>query len=153
MLFLHHYKSVDVRVQIKEMFLFFPILRRKFLFFPIFSYFSAFSFLFSYFLQVIWHLTPCDMTFCDPEIRIIDLSSRTFHVLVTTRVDWNSNDCFKNRNDCFKWQRPFTKGKIATPSSKDLDLAFLDTENQDNGGQDTLNEEEDIVLVDDDEDW
>ena len=56
MRFSHHYKSVDVRVQIKQMFLFFPILRRKFLFF---SYFSAFSFLFSYFLQVIWHLTPC----------------------------------------------------------------------------------------------
>ena len=26
----------------------------------------------------------------------------------------NGNDCFKNDNDCFKWQRPFTKGKIAT---------------------------------------
>ena len=25
----------------------------------------------------------------------------------------NGNDCFKNGNDCFKWQRPFTKGKIA----------------------------------------
>ena len=36
LLFSHHYKSVDVRVQMKEMFLFFPILRRKFLFFPIF---------------------------------------------------------------------------------------------------------------------
>ena len=36
MLFSHHYKSVDVRVQIKEMFLFFPILRRKLLFFSIF---------------------------------------------------------------------------------------------------------------------
>ena len=58
MRFSHHYKSVDVRVQINEMFLFFPILRRKFLFF---SYFSAFSFLFSYFLQVIWHLTPCSV--------------------------------------------------------------------------------------------
>ena len=46
-----HHKLVDVRVQIKEMFLFFPI----------FSYFSAFLFLFSYFLQVIWHLTPCDI--------------------------------------------------------------------------------------------
>ena len=52
MLFSHHYKSVDIRVQIKEMFLFFPILRRKFLFFPIFQHFH------SYFLQVIWHLTP-----------------------------------------------------------------------------------------------
>ena len=39
MLFSHHYKSVDVRVQIKEMFLFFPILRRKFLFFLFFSIF------------------------------------------------------------------------------------------------------------------
>ena len=40
-----HYKSVDVRVQIKEMFLFFPILRRKFLFFsifiPIFLFFTS----------------------------------------------------------------------------------------------------------------
>ena len=56
MRFSHHYKSVDVRVQIKGIFLFVPILRRKFLFF---SYFSEFSFLFSYFLQVIWHLTTC----------------------------------------------------------------------------------------------
>ena len=55
----HHYKSVDVRVQIKEMFLFFSYFEEKI---PIFSYFSAFSFLFSYFLQVIWHLTPC--SFC-----------------------------------------------------------------------------------------
>ena len=39
MLFSHHYKSVDVRVQIKELFLFFPILRRKFLFFLFFSIF------------------------------------------------------------------------------------------------------------------
>ena len=64
--FSHHYKSVDVRVQIKEMFLFFSYFEEKV---PIFSYFSAFSFLFfpifqhfhSYFpifLQVIWHLTP-----------------------------------------------------------------------------------------------
>ena len=28
----------------------------------------------------------------------------------------NGNDCFKNGNDCFKWQRPFTKGKIAASS-------------------------------------
>ena len=42
MLFSHHYKSVDVRVQIKEMFLFFPILRRKFLFFPIFQHFHSY---------------------------------------------------------------------------------------------------------------
>ena len=55
MRFLHHYKSVDVRVQIKEMFLFFSYFDEKV---PIFSYFSAFSFLFSYFLQVIWHLIP-----------------------------------------------------------------------------------------------
>ena len=34
-----HHKSEDVRVQIKEMFLFFPILRRKFLFFLFFSIF------------------------------------------------------------------------------------------------------------------
>ena len=38
MRFSHHYKSVDVRVQIKEMFLFF-------------SYFSAFSFLFPIFCK------------------------------------------------------------------------------------------------------
>ena len=38
----HRYKSVDVRVQIKEMFLFFPILRRKFLFFPIFQHFHSY---------------------------------------------------------------------------------------------------------------
>ena len=25
----------------------------------------------------------------------------------------NGNNCFKNGNDFFKWQRPFTKGKIA----------------------------------------
>ena len=41
-LFSHHYKSVDVRVQMKEMFLFFPILRRKFLFFPIFQHFHSY---------------------------------------------------------------------------------------------------------------
>ena len=56
-LFSHHYKSVDVRVQIKAMFLFFPILRRKFLFFPIFQHFHSNFPIF--FLQVIWHLTPC----------------------------------------------------------------------------------------------
>ena len=28
----------------------------------------------------------------------------------------NGNDCFKNDNDCSKWQRPFTKGKIASPA-------------------------------------
>ena len=56
MRFSHHYKSVDVRVQIKEMFVFFPYFEEKV---PIVSYFSAFSFLFSYLLQVIWHLTPC----------------------------------------------------------------------------------------------
>ena len=43
MRFSHHYKSVDVRVQIKEMFLFFSYFEEKV---PIFSYFSAFSFLF-----------------------------------------------------------------------------------------------------------
>ena len=32
--------------------------------------------------------------------------------MATTIV--NGNDCFKNGNDCLKWQRPFTKGKIAT---------------------------------------
>ena len=41
MWFSQYYKSVDVRVQIKEMFLFFPILRRKFLFFPIFLCFHS----------------------------------------------------------------------------------------------------------------
>ena len=46
MRFSHHYKSVDVRVQIKEMFPFFSYFEEKV---PIFSYFSAFSFLFSYF--------------------------------------------------------------------------------------------------------
>ena len=45
MLFSYHYKLVDVRVQIKEMFLFFFYFEEKV---PIFSYF----------LQVIWHLTP-----------------------------------------------------------------------------------------------
>ena len=34
-----HHKSVYVRVQVKEIFLFFPILRRKFLFFPTFHIF------------------------------------------------------------------------------------------------------------------
>ena len=58
MRFSHHYKSVDVRVQIKKMFPFFSYFEEKV---PIFSYFSAFSFLFSYFLQVIWHLTPWNM--------------------------------------------------------------------------------------------
>ena len=29
----------------------------------------------------------------------------------------NGNDCFKNDNDCSKWQRPFTKGKIAAKSA------------------------------------
>ena len=42
MRFSHHYKSVDVRVQNKEMFLFFPILRRKFLFFPIYQHFHSY---------------------------------------------------------------------------------------------------------------
>ena len=42
MRFSHHYKLVDVRVQIKEMFLFFPILRIKFLFFPIFQHFHSY---------------------------------------------------------------------------------------------------------------
>ena len=46
MLFSHHYKSVDVRVQIKEMFLFFPIFKQFHSYFPIF-------------FQVIWYLTPC----------------------------------------------------------------------------------------------
>ena len=40
--FSHHYKSVDVRVQIKKMFLFFPILKRKFLFFSIFQHFHSY---------------------------------------------------------------------------------------------------------------
>ena len=47
MRFSHHYKSVDVRVQVKEMFLFFPILGRKFLFFPLF--FSIFIPIFLFF--------------------------------------------------------------------------------------------------------
>ena len=59
MLFSHYYKSVDVRVQVKEMFLFFSYFEGKG---PIFPYFSAFTFLFSCFMQVIWHLTPC---FCE----------------------------------------------------------------------------------------
>ena len=33
----------------------------------------------------------------------------------------NGNDCFKNDNDCLKWQRPFTKGKIAlAPFPRDI---------------------------------
>ena len=36
MLFSHHYKSVDVRVQIKEMFLFFPSFQHFHSYFPIF---------------------------------------------------------------------------------------------------------------------
>ena len=47
MRFSHHYKSVDVRVQIKQMFLFFPILRKKFLFF--FLFFSIFIPIFLFF--------------------------------------------------------------------------------------------------------
>ena len=35
----------------------------------------------------------------------------------------NGNDCFKNGNDCFKWQRPFTKGKIA--AARHCGTAFL----------------------------
>ena len=72
MRFSHHYKSVDVRVQIKETFLFC-------------SYFSAFSFLFfsifipiSYFLQIIWHLTPCTMSQCRP----VSVYSRTVQTTV-----------------------------------------------------------------------
>ena len=42
MRFSHHYKSIDVGVQIKELFLFFPILRRKFLIFPIFQHFHSY---------------------------------------------------------------------------------------------------------------
>ena len=30
----------------------------------------------------------------------------------------NDNDCFRNDNDCSKWQRPFTKGKIASANSR-----------------------------------
>ena len=52
-------------------------------------------------------LTCHDMTGCDPEIRIIDLFSRTFHVLVTTRVDWNGNDCYEWQRLFQKWQRLF----------------------------------------------
>ena len=36
--------------------------------------------------------------------------------MATTVNVMNGNDCFKNDNDCFKWQRPFTKGKIAAAS-------------------------------------
>ena len=36
--------------------------------------------------------------------------------------------------------------------SKDLHLAVLNTENQDNGELDSFDEEEDIVLIDDEED-
>ena len=42
MRFSHHYKSVDVRAQIKEMFLFFPISRIKFLVLSIFQYFHSY---------------------------------------------------------------------------------------------------------------
>ena len=34
---------------------------------------------------------------------------------MTTTV-MNGNDCFRNGNDCSKWQRPFTKGKTASPT-------------------------------------
>ena len=37
------------------------------------------------------------------------------------------------------------------PSSKDLHLAVLDTENQDYGGLDNFDEEENIVLIDDED--
>ena len=44
--------------------------------------------------------------------------------MVTTVM--NGNDCFKNGNDYSKWQRPFTKGKIAlAPSTEKRDLSFL----------------------------
>ena len=36
----------------------------------------------------------------------------------------NGNDCFKNGNDCSKWQRPFTKGKIAAAIGAILKMWF-----------------------------
>ena len=39
------------------------------------------------------------------------------------------------------------------PSSKDPDLAVHDIRNQDNMGLDNFDEEEDIILIDDEEDW
>ena len=42
MRFSHHYKSVDVRAQIKEMFLCISYFERKFLFFPIFQHFHSY---------------------------------------------------------------------------------------------------------------
>ena len=38
-------------------------------------------------------------------------------------------------------------------SSEELHLAVLNTENQDNGGLDNFDEEEDIILIYDEEDW
>ena len=38
----HHYKSVDVRVQIKEMFLFFSYFEEKIPIFPIFQHFHSY---------------------------------------------------------------------------------------------------------------
>ena len=37
----------------------------------------------------------------------------------------NGNDCFKNGSDCFKWQRPFTKGKIAVPTLLETDTGLF----------------------------
>ena len=49
----------------------------------------------------------------------------------------NGNDSFRNGNDCSKWQRPFTKGKIAAPIAKTVKLAPVfqaTTEELQNGG-------------------
>ena len=63
------------------------------------------------------------MTCCDPEIRIIragiiDLLLAWIEMATTVM---NGNECFRNGNDCSKWQRPFTKGKIA-PASREPEL-------------------------------
>ena len=42
MLFSYHYKSVDVKVQIKEMFLFFSYFEEKAPIFPIFQHFHSY---------------------------------------------------------------------------------------------------------------
>ena len=41
---------------------------------------------------------------------------------------------------------------MPTPSSKAVGLAVLDSENQENGGLDSFDKEEEIVLVDDKKD-
>ena len=41
----------------------------------------------------------------------------------------NGNDCFKNGNNCFKWQRPFTKGKIASPIHQPINTQHVSEKN------------------------